>query len=233
MKYCHQCGKPCPDDSKFCGFCGYRFETPVQVAYSQVPPAGQYPTSRPNPSPENLRSPVSFSPRTYPPVYSGEPYQDNLWSKVQGLSDRNKIILGACVLLVICCICGASVLGAQTVATNFMPTSTPTPTQTFTPTNTPLPTPTYTPTPTHTLTPTLQPTKTEEPTLIPTHEQEQPDMLNTQYPVNVEVTPTKKASSKYGPSGSTGQCADGTYTYSAKKGGACAKNGGISDWWGN
>jgi hypothetical protein len=150
------------------------------------------------------------------------------------LSNRNKIILGACVLLVLCCICGGSILGAQAVATRLNPTATPTPTLTPTSPNTPLPTPTFTPKPTQTPTPSPQPTKTEEPTLIPTHEQqEQPDLLTTQYPVNVEVTPTKKSSQKYGPQGSTGQCVDGTYTYASRKNGACSKNGGISDWWGN
>jgi len=37
MKFCHQCGKQVPDNAKFCGFCGYKFET-VQTQQSVSQP---------------------------------------------------------------------------------------------------------------------------------------------------------------------------------------------------
>lgn len=34
------------------------------------------------------------------------------------------------------------------------------------------------------------------------------------------------------PSGTSGQCVDGTYTYAAHKQGACSHHGGVAYWWG-
>ncbi len=107
-----------------------------------------------------------------------------------------------------------------------IPTSTLTPTNTLTPTTTLTPTASLTPTYTVTATITNTPTITLTPTVTfaPTNS---PRPSVTPIPLIIS-NPTSSH-----PSGTSGQCIDGTYTSSQTRRGACSHHGGIAIWWGN
>jgi hypothetical protein len=107
------------------------------------------------------------------------------------------------------------------------PTITDTPTITETPTITDTPTITWTPSITPTITRTFTITRTPTRTRTATRTS---SMTRTPKPY---IPPAYIPPPPSGhPSGTSGQCNDGSYTYAVHKQGACSHHGGIAQWWG-
>jgi len=163
MKYCRQCGNQVPDDTRFCGHCGYKFEQtqqpqePINPSFIEHPPhvaEKQKTFQSPEPYPNNYQSNKNTNIENN--------FIGRQWEKFRNTSNKNKLIIVVVLLIILCCSCSmvlsvinktGQALGVISTNTPFY-TKTPAPTNTEGPTSTPKPTntarPTHTPLPTNT-----------------------------------------------------------------------------------